>query len=482
MSGETLMSSVINKGQKLISKAREVVGYPAPDSIRDEYLNFADLLNNNQPYQDLNKLNDPESVALDMSDPILERMQGSLVGLAIGDALGASVEFRPNSYLKSHPVEDMQGGGTWGLKPGQWTDDTSMALCLAASLIVKGGFDGYDQMCRYKRWFRTGYLSSTGECFDIGKSTRESILNFEQWQQQAAEKISKECRKPVDKDAIDQYVANHADKIKSVEQFGSESAAGNGALMRLAPIPLFYFNSESKAIKNATRSAKLTHGDPRAIDACRFYAVLIQRALTATSKKKLLEPKSYENCFNPPLHPEITGVIEGSYIDKDGYEGKIRGKGFVVKSLEAALWAFWSDENSFKTGVLLAVNLGDDADTTAAIYGQLAGAFYGIQKIPEKWREQLFEREFIIKMANGLYMKGRKTAAPTQQRNATASSGPTDRSASNNSPTANDLRPKSAGLIQENWGRSMLRMDVRLQSYPSAKNKMHTSFTHRLGL
>lgn len=451
MFGETILSSIRNQTQRIMSTVRAAMDSSASDSKRDGHLTLADLLNNNQPYQELKNLNDPELAELDMSDPILERIQGSLVGLAIGDALGASVEFRPNSYLKSNPVTDMQGGGTWGLKAGQWTDDTSMALCLAASLIVKGDFDGYDQMCRYKRWLKNGYLSSTGECFDIGKSTRESILNFEQWQQQAAEKISQKCGIPVDKNAIDQYVADHGEKHGFLQQFGSESAAGNGALMRLAPIPLFYFHSESEAIENATRGAKLTHGDPRAIDACRFYAALIQRALTATSKEKLLEPKSYKNCFNPPLHAEITAVIEGSYRDKDGYEGKIRGKGFVVQALEAALWAFWSDKGSFKTGVLSAVNLGDDADTTAAIYGQLAGAFYGIGKIPEKWRNELFEREFIITIANGLYMKGRKTSAPTQQRNATASSGQTDRLPSNNSPTTKDplSKPTSAGLILE---------------------------------
>ncbi|CAF5143481.1 unnamed protein product, partial [Rotaria magnacalcarata] len=125
-----------------------------------------ELLDKKQPYEDFNRFN---GFKLDIhDDDKVKKIQGSLIGLAIGDALGASVEFRPHSYLQENKVTDMQEGGTWGLKAGQWTDDTSMALCLAASLIVKGCSDSYDQFERYKRWFKDGYMSSTGTCFDIG--------------------------------------------------------------------------------------------------------------------------------------------------------------------------------------------------------------------------------------------------------------------------------------------------------------------------
>jgi hypothetical protein len=142
-------------------------------------LTLVELLNESQPYNELNRLQDNELSELDKNNEFLSRIQGSLVGLAVGDALGASVEFRPKSYMEKHPVSDMQSGGTWGLKAGQWTDDTSMALCLAASLIVKGDFNGYDQLVRYKWWYRKGYMSSTGKCFDIGSSTRQAIKEFE---------------------------------------------------------------------------------------------------------------------------------------------------------------------------------------------------------------------------------------------------------------------------------------------------------------
>ena len=108
----------------------------------------------------------------------VDRFVGSLLGLSVGDALGACVEFRPRSYLLANPVGEMKGGGTWSLKAGQWTDDTSMALCLASSLIEKNRYDPYDQMIRYKWWYKQGYLSSTGQCFDIGNATRDSIEMF----------------------------------------------------------------------------------------------------------------------------------------------------------------------------------------------------------------------------------------------------------------------------------------------------------------
>ena len=435
MSTEATSSSIQRFRQGAHSMYQEITGNRDTRSPGDVYLILAELLNQTQPYEKLSLLKDPELDALDLNDALLKRIQGSLVGLAIGDALGASVEFRPNAYMQSNRVTDMQGGGTWGLAAGHWTDDTSMALCLAASLIVKGDFDGYDQMVRYKRWFRNGYLSSTGECFDIGKSTREAILTFETRQQEKFKEISKEHKATVDKDTIDRYIADHRGNPEINVNCGSENAAGNGALMRLAPVALLYFDSQSDAIENAGKSAKLTHGDKRAIDACRFYGALIQRALTAKSKEELLNPKSYQGCFKPPLDDEILTVVGGSYRGKAGYEAGIRGKGFVVQSLEAALWAFWSDQGSFKTGVLSAVNLGDDTDTTAAIYGQLAGAFYGIDAIPAKWREQLFQEQFITKLANGLYLRGKNLSGPPLEREATANNR-TD-------PATNNHRPKS---------------------------------------
>jgi ADP-ribosylglycohydrolase len=368
---------------------------------------LVELLNEPQPYNELSRLQDTELSELDINNDFLPRIQGSLVGLAVGDALGASVEFRPNTYMAEHPVSDMQGGGTWGLEAGQWTDDTSMALCLAASLIAKDGFNGYDQLVRYKRWFRNGYMSSTGECFDIGTSTRQSILEFEKRQRQSAQILQTQLDITISEHSLDKIIEEKFSQVKLDIQCGALNAAGNGPLMRLAPIPLFYFLSESDAIQNAGSSARFTHGHKQAIDTCRFYSALIWNAVNGISKNDLLDSKFFCQHFKTRLDEDVMKIIEGSYKNKNGYIDGIRGKGFILNAFEAALWAFYNDENSFEKGVLLAVNLGDDTDTTAAIYGQLAGAVYGIEGIPQRWRDRLFQKNFLLTLANGLYLKGK---------------------------------------------------------------------------
>jgi ADP-ribosyl-[dinitrogen reductase] hydrolase len=375
-----------------------------------ELFTLVELLNKKQPYKELNRLNDPDLKALDNEkhkDEILQRIQGSLVGLAIGDALGASVEFRPNAYLKQHPVKDMQGGGTWGLEAGQWTDDTSMTLCLAASLIAKGRFDPYDQFLRYAQWYRDGYMSSTDKCFDIGKSTRQAITDFERRYRKIRSQLIASNINPRESTfdgMLEHQLCNDGIGLK----LGASDSAGNGALMRLAPIPCFFFKSYDAVKKNIDEATQLTHGDERAIDACRFYACLIWLALQGTSKKQLLDPNFTQKYFDRPLHKDILDVVQGSYKNKNGYEGGIRGKGYVVHALEAALWAFHNDGDKFEEGVLKAIDLGDDTDTTAAIYGQLAGAVYGIDKILPRWIEQLYQGEFIKTIAKGLYIKGKQ--------------------------------------------------------------------------
>jgi ADP-ribosyl-[dinitrogen reductase] hydrolase len=308
-------------------------------------------------------------------NPILieDRYLGSLLGLAAGDALGTTLEFHPPGTFT--PIHDMIGGGPFRLAPGQWTDDTSMALCLAASLIEKHGFDPLDQMQRYVRWWKEGYYTSTGYCFDIGGTTRKALATFQR--------------------TGDPY-AGVTDLRES----------GNGSLMRLAPVPLFYARQPAEAIARAADSSRTTHASPLAVDACRYYAALIVGALQGVDKATLLSA-----CYTPvadawqayPLHPQIQAIAEGSFKQKEPPE--IRGRGFVVDSLEAALWAFASTDD-FREGALLAVNLGDDADTTGAIYGQLAGAYYGVDAIPIHWRTQLTMREEIEGLAVRLLALG----------------------------------------------------------------------------
>ena len=301
-----------------------------------------------------------------------DRYRGCLLGLAAGDALGTTLEFEsPGSF---DPIDDMVGGGSFGLAPGQWTDDTSMALCLAASLIESHGFDARDQMDRYLRWMREGYMSSTGTCFDIGNTTKAALLRFE--------RTGEPYSGPMD-----------------------PMSAGNGSLMRLAPIPMYFAGDAAGAMGRAADSSRTTHGAVEAVDACRYFSGLLVGALTGADRETLLSPRycPVEGHWDRnPLAPGIDAIARGSF--KDNVE--IRGKGYVVDTLEAALWAFHTT-GSFREGALMVVNLGDDADTTGAVYGQLAGAYYGVEAIPAEWRQRLAMREMIESMADSLYQHAR---------------------------------------------------------------------------
>lgn len=300
-----------------------------------------------------------------------DRFYGALLGLAVGDALGAPVEFKPPGSFK--PVTDFASGGPHNLKAGEWTDDTSLALASAQSLINCQGFDAQHQMQNFLKWYQEGHLSVNGTCFDIGNTTREALEDYE--------KTGNPYSGP-----------------------SYEMSAGNGSLMRIAPIALFYYSDTQKALEFARLSSRTTHQHPLAIQSCQYLTGLITGAVQGVSKEKLLSPdyaplKNYweEN----PLQEELKEVVEGSFKYKNPPE--IRGRGYVVKSLEAALWAFYNAEN-FKEGALLAVNLGEDADTTGAIYGQLAGAYYGRSAIPDKWLDNLAQEEMIESMVQGLIL------------------------------------------------------------------------------
>ncbi len=293
---------------------------------------------------------------------ILERAQGAMLGLACGDAVGTTLEFsKPGSFPR---LTDMVGGGPFRLNAGEWTDDTSMALCLGQSLLDKQGFDPKDQMEKYLKWYHEGYLSSNGTCFDIGVTVRQ---------------------------ALSQYEATGHPYSGSTDPF----SAGNGSLMRLAPIPLFYFSDIDKTLEFADKSSKTTHGADECIQACKVFSVFLNRALHGLSKEEILSPKGID--FE--LSDKLRAVLDGSYKIKKSKD--IQGSGYVVESLEAALWAFYKS-NSFEEAILDAVNLGRDADTTGAICGQISGAYWGRSNIPDLWLEKLVMRDEIELMAKQL--------------------------------------------------------------------------------
>ena len=316
-----------------------------------------------------------------MTEPDLrDGVRGALIGLAVGDALGTTLEFKaPGSF---RPIDDIMGGGPFNLAPGQWTDDTSMALCLADSLLACGGLDATDQMRRYLRWWRDGYRSSTGRCFDIGNTVSDALLRF--------------------------LETGNAEAGSTDPQ-----SAGNGSLMRLAPVPIFYCGSPLHAIDAAANMSRTTHGAAEAVDACRYFCGLLLGALVGDSKARLCEPLYHPtrgHWGEHELAPAVSAVAAGSFREKQPPD--IRGTGYVVRSLEAALWAFWHSSD-FRSGAVAAVNLGDDADTTGAIYGQLAGAYYGESAIPHPWFYRLYEGEGIRALADELFDTGCRVVGTT---------------------------------------------------------------------
>ncbi|MDR2297101.1 MAG: ADP-ribosylglycohydrolase family protein [Comamonas sp.] len=292
----------------------------------------------------------------------LGRFEGALLGLACGDAVGTTVEFQPRGSFA--PLTDMVGGGPFSLKAGQWTDDTSMALCLAESLITKQACDPQDQMARYANWYQWGYWSSTGHCFDIGMATRAAIQEFLR---------------------SGNALAGSADP----------HSAGNGSLMRLAPVALMYGQDEAQLQDVAALSSRTTHAAPECLDACRLFAVALSRALTGKDKQQILELSSLQLGSL-----RIREIAQGTWVSKS--REQISSSGYVVHSLEAALWCF-ARHDSFEAAVLEAANLGDDADTTAAITGQIAGAFWGRSGIPGHWLAKLHQEQDIRELARSLY-------------------------------------------------------------------------------
>lgn len=293
----------------------------------------------------------------------LDRFHGCLLGLAVGDAVGTTVEFRPRGSFP--PVTDMVGGGPFGLEPGQWTDDTSMALCLATSLVECGGFDPLDQMQRYCRWEKEGYLSSTGRCFDIGNTVSQALRQFRQ----------------------------------TGEPFSGSThprSAGNGCLMRLAPVPMFYSPDETKAVELAGESSRTTHGAQECLEASRLFGAMLVRALAGADREEILTNHDDLALETSTLQAIAAGQYQSLDIDQ------IRGSGYVVESLTAALWCFWNT-TTYAEAILAAANLGDDADTTAAICGQLAGAYYGLSGIPQPWQDRVTDRDAILTLASRLY-------------------------------------------------------------------------------
>ena len=279
--------------------------------------------------------------------------------------MGTTAEFRPRGSFE--PLTDMTGGGPFGLSPGQWTDDTSMALCLATSLLERNGFDAHDQMERYCRWNEAGYLSSTASCADIGRTVASALRRF-----------------------------RHTGDPFSGSQ--DPYSAGNGSIMRLAPVPMFFFPDLDAVEINAAQSSRTTHAAVECVDACRLFGRIICRALLAKTKDEV----AYGDARSFGGAEKVVAIARGAYRAKP--ESAVRGTGYVVESLEAAMWCFMTTD-SLEAAILRAANLGDDADTTVAVCGQVAGAYYGVSQIPSGWLGRLALNAEITNLADRMWQR-----------------------------------------------------------------------------
>lgn len=295
-------------------------------------------------------------------DAVRQRAIGSLLGLAVGDALGTTLEF---SVRDSRPrLTGMEGGGPFRLEPGQWTDDTSMALALADSLLACDGLDEHDLMTRFVSWMDDGAYSSNGRCFDIGNNVRAALNQFK---------------------ATCNPIAGSTDPM----------SAGNGSLMRLAPVAIRYWDDEEARHDAAARQSRTTHGAPEAVDACIAFADMLADAIAGKPRSEGLR----DRVGDPSYAGQVADIMAGSWRGKA--RGEISSSGYVVHSIEAAIWCV-ARTGSFAEAVLLAANLADDADTVAAITGQLAGALYGYQAIPQPRMGELSQQGLIFGMARQL--------------------------------------------------------------------------------
>ena len=286
---------------------------------------------------------------------------GCLVGLAVGDALGAPVEFCKRDTFE--PVTGMRAGGQFNLPAGAWTDDTAMTLCLADSLLAHGSLVSSDLLDRFIRWAEQGENSSTGVAVGIGQNTLRTLGNY------------------------------HRTGAMKATRFGAK-ADGNGAIMRLAPVPIFYWKDPLRAQQVAVEQSQTTHCSSLSDEACAYLAIVLARLIAGQDWNDALAVDLAAGCSL-----EIQQIVGRAWEHKDRDE--INSTGYVMHTLEAALWSV-ARTSSFEEAVLLAVNLGDDADTVGAVTGQLAGALYGIGAVPAPWLDELRASEAINARAEAL--------------------------------------------------------------------------------
>ncbi len=307
-----------------------------------------------------------------------DRYRGLLLGLAAGDALGQSARGqRPGTFEVS---SDLRAGGPHGLPAGAWTDKTALALCLAESLIARNGVDAADQLQRYQQWQKEGRWSSTGRCVGISAATARALATA-QW-------------------TGNPFAGSH-----------DPARADAEPLARIGPAVACFASNPREAVEAAVSCARITHQAPLTLDAVRYFAGLLAGALAGASKAELLAPH-----YSPvpglwdsvALKARVRDVAAGSWR-RNKPRAIVIGAHAAAGALEAGLWAFERGGNPLEC-LLVAAGLGGEADVTAAMVGQLAGAHYGAAALPPAWRAVLARGDEIEAMADALFKAGRSRA------------------------------------------------------------------------
>lgn len=311
----------------------------------------------------------------------LYSIKSALFGLAIGDALGVPVEFRPRTSLKHNPVLDMEGFGTHNQPVGTWSDDSSLTFCLVDSLTECGGLELKDVANSFVRWYEYGFWTATGKAFDIGNTTRAALGKFK------FDNNAETCGEPY-------YDSN-----------------GNGALMRILPLVFYLWDKPIEERWGITQQvAGITHAHMLSHVGCFYYLEFA---------RKLIEGKNfhvaYAECKEEVREFLLTNFVNCTLLFEYDYifyedinraeEENIKSSGFVVDTLEAAIWCCLTSD-SYEETVLKAVNLGSDTDTVAAVAGGLAGLYYGYNKIPAKWLNKIARLDDINELCEKFYNSG----------------------------------------------------------------------------
>lgn len=293
-----------------------------------------------------------------------DRFRGTLLGIAVGEALGAPADFlTPDQIVERYGlITEMLGGGCHDLQPGQTTDATDMMLCLAESLAAIGGFDAEDVMDRYLAWFDSVPL-------DMSLAARTALLSYR-------------SGTPWD------LASRRAHEI-----LGGPTA-GNGSLMRCAPVALRYLDDAETRHAVSQRESTLTHFDRLAGSSCVAFNDLLVAAFRDELAAQL--PVIAEAMLDEDRRVSAT-LREAVAAEPE----EIQSSAFVLDTLCAAVWAVVRTD-SFEEALILSVNLGNDADTVSAVTGALAGAVYGESGIPPRWLKPLLVRARVVAVADRL--------------------------------------------------------------------------------